>query len=127
MNINKRLSNKILKEGIKVNATITSCTTHDDPDDDEHTIYEIDFYYYIEGNKVEKNITFSINTAHIEYAFHGMMINTPKSKYSLKDFNNSLKKGSIIEIISLEKPPYHFICNFNETSREIMNSPDMWC
>jgi len=57
MSNNKRLHNKILKEGIKTNATITSCITHNNPNDDEHTIYELEFYYYIGTNKIEKSIT----------------------------------------------------------------------
>lgn len=124
--LNKRLENKILREGIKTNATITYSNQRNDPNDDEHTIYELEFSYYINNIKIEKKSIFSINTAHIEYGYHGMLINTPKFKYSIDDFNRSLKAGETIEVISLDKPPYHFINNFNEVSREIMGAPHVW-
>jgi hypothetical protein len=120
------LEKEILAEGKRVDAEITSCKCTDDPEDAEHTIFEIEFQYDINEMKVKKSITFSINTVHIAYAHGGGLIGVPKLKYSLDDFKKSLMPGEIIEIISLDKPPFHYINRFNKISRKVMSIPEVW-
>ena len=120
------LENKILTEGKKVEAQIISCKCSDDPEDYEHTIFEIDFEYFINDIKVNKSIMFSINTMHIDYAYEGGLLDVPKLKYSLDDFKKSLSTGKTLEIISLDTPPFDYINNFNEISREIMQYRQVW-
>ena len=124
--MNKRLEQKILNKGKKLLATITVCDILDNPHDREHKIYSIDFKYNINDTEVDNGLEFSINTHHIEYGYGGRLIGVRKFKYSLEDFNKSLAPGEKIEIISLEKPPYEFICEFNKVARYIMKYPEVW-
>jgi hypothetical protein len=123
---NESIENQILTEGKKVKAKILSCKCSDDPEDYEHTIFEIDFEYSINDINVKKSIRFSINTVHIAYAHGGALLGVPKLKYSLDDFKRSLSAGNTFEIISLDTPPYDYINNFNKASREVMQYPQVW-
>lgn len=120
------IKDKILSEGTKVKAEITSCKMTDNPNDDEHTVFQIGFQYKINGEAVKKSIIFSINTMHIEYAHIGQLFGVPKLKYSLNDFIKSLKPGEVLDVISLDKPPYHYLVDFNKISRKVMSIPQVW-
>jgi hypothetical protein len=120
------LEEKIMTMGKKIKAKIISCKCTDDPDDPEHEIFEIEFQYRINDNNIKKEIMFSINTAHIEYAYLGELIGVPKLKYSLNDFKKSLMPGEVMEIISLDKPPFQHINHFNKISRKVMSIPEVW-
>ncbi|MGO9309701.1 MAG: hypothetical protein ACLQDL_11845 [Spirochaetia bacterium] len=107
-------------------ATITSCVCTDDAMDDEHSIFEIEFEYSIRGRKIRKRTTFSINTAHIEYAHQGELFDVPVLAHSLVDFKKALEPGSRMDIITLERWPFPHVNRFNRICREVMRIPQVW-
>jgi hypothetical protein len=123
---NINLEKTIMAEGKKVKAIITSCKCCDDPEDREHTIYEIDFEYNITDIHISKNFSFSINTAHLEYANLGELLDVPKLNCSLNDFAKMLSPGEYLEIVSLEYPPYEYVLIFNYRLSEVMKYKQMW-
>jgi hypothetical protein len=124
--IDSGLDKILLKQGKKVEATITSCICTDDTTDDEHNIFTIEFEYFINNRKVKKRTNFSINTAHIEYAHLGELFDVPRLEYSLVDFKKSLEPGNKIDIITLGKWPFHYVNQFNPICREVMSIPQVW-
>jgi hypothetical protein len=123
---NDSLEKKILTEGKKVKAKIISCKRSDDPEDDEHTIYEIDFEYRIDGIKINKNFNFSINTTHIAYAHEGGLLGVPKLDISLDDFEKLLSPGEAFDVVSLATPPYEYVFYFSEKLDEVMKYKQVW-
>lgn len=123
---NDSLENKILTEGKKVKAEITSCKCSDDPEDNEHTIFEIAFVYFIKGKKVAQKLGFSINTVHMAYAHGGGLFGVPKLDISPDDFKKLLSPGETFNVISLETQPFEYIFYFNEKLSEVMQYRQMW-
>ncbi len=124
--IDSILEGMLLRHGKEVEATITSCTSAEDPADDEHTIFEIEFEYVMNRRKIKKGTSFSINTAHIEYAHLGQLFDVPELEYSLDDFKKSLEPGNKIDIVASGKWPFHYVNRFNAISREVMRIPQVW-
>jgi hypothetical protein len=117
---------KILKEGKEVDAIITSCICSDDPEDSEHSIFKIEFEYFINEIKVQKDFEFSINTMHITYAHEGLLLGVTKLEYSLDDFKKSLMPGEILRIISLDKPPFEYLNKLNKIALAVWKIPEVW-
>ena len=124
--IDSHLDKILLTQGKKVEATITSCICTADATDDEHNIFEIEFEYFINNRKIKKSMSFSINTAHIEYAHMGELFDVPRLEYSLVDFKRSLEPGNKIDIMTLGKWPFHYANQFNPICREVMSIPQVW-
>jgi len=120
------LKDEILEKGQKVKADIISCEIKKNPKDDEHEIFSIDYEYTINLNKIKKQFNFSINTAHIHYAFKGKLGKVPKTNCSLDEFKQLLSAGNKLEIISLPNPPYDYILYFDDRINEITKYDEIW-
>lgn len=120
------LKSEILENGQKIKADIISCEIKDNPNDDEHEIFTIDYEYTINNNQVKKQFIFSINTAHIHYAFKGELGKIPKTNCSLDEFKKLLSPGNKLEIISLPNPPYDYILYFEDKINEITKYDEIW-
>jgi len=116
----------VMKEGIEVDCVIKTIQEKPDPHDDEHRIFILEYEYAVESRLFRRKFEFSINTVHISYGFEGGLINTPKFKYSLNDFRNSMQPGQKLKIRSLRKPPYWFLIEVNEVMAEIMRHDAVW-
>ncbi|GEM_PF-4991760 len=123
---NAELENKILAEGQKVKATITFCQCSDDPKDGEHTIFNIDFEYTIDGKRITNSFDFSINTVHLAYAHGGGLLGVPKLDISPGDFKKLLSPGEVFDVISLPTPPHEYIFYFSEKLNEVMKYREVW-
>lgn len=120
------LKDEILEKGQKIKADIISCEIRDNPRDYEHEIFIIDYEYTINNNRVKNQINFSINTAHIEYAFRGELGKVPKTNCSLHEFKKLLSAGNQLEIISMPNPPYDYILYFEDRINEITKYDEIW-
>jgi len=118
--------NLVMKEGVEVIATITSCQFSPDPDDFEHEIVHFDFEYSIDSKVMKKSHSFSINTMHIIYAHDGQLLDIPRLKYSLEDFKAAIAPGKTIKVRSLPKEPYWIVIEYNEVLNVVMNIEAVW-
>jgi hypothetical protein len=115
-----------MKEGVEVEGVIKTFQERPDPHDDEHTVFLLEYEYEVESRLFRRKLEFSINTVHITYGFTGGLLNTPKFKYNLNDFKNSMQPGQKLKIRSLRKPPYWFLIEVNEVMAEIMRHDAVW-
>jgi hypothetical protein len=118
--------NEILNRGIEATAVITYCNEESDPRDDEHHIFHLGFDYVVGPRVFHNEVRFSINVAHIVYGFNGGLINTPKFKYSLDDFKNSMRPGKTLKVTVLEDQPEDYVLEVNEVMAEIMRHDAVW-
>ena len=96
----------VMKEGLEVCGVIITCHEKPDPHDDEHSIFILEYEYEVDSQLFKRELTFSINTVHIVYGYAGGLYHTPKFKYSLDDFKNSMQPGQKLKIRTLKMPPY---------------------
>jgi hypothetical protein len=118
--------NEILKSGINVLAEIITYNEEPDQQDDEHSIIKLGFSYEAGGRIIQQEIKFSINIVHISYGYSGGLYNTPKFKYSLDDFRNSMLPGQKLKVTVIEKNPDEFVMEVNEVMAEIMQYDAVW-
>lgn len=127
---NEKLLMRIKNKGKDIIGEITDFNHYDDQDDDEYTVIEFRIKLQIGSQTIYKESKFSMNTTHIDYAYHGLMINTPKTKYSVSDFYNAMKPGNKIRVRALLKPPYEYVIVgnelINEVIHEMLDSDTVW-
>jgi hypothetical protein len=116
----------VKKNGVEVWGVITNYQEKPDPRDDEHSIIHLDYEYEVDGQQFTKEIEFSINIVHIDYGYAGGLTHTPKFKYSLVDFRNSMKAGQKLKVMTLAKPPYSYFVEFNEIMSDVMGHEAVW-
>lgn len=116
----------VLKDGVEVYGVIKTYQEKPDPHDNEHSIIRLEYEYEVDAQLFKRELEFSINTVHIAYGFAGGLINTPKFKYSLDDFRNSMQAGQKLKIMTLPKSPYWFLVKFNEVMVEVMRHDAVW-
>jgi hypothetical protein len=116
----------VLKDGVEVYGVIKAYQEKPDLHDDEHSIIRLEYEYEVNAQLFKRELEFSINTVHIVYGFAGGLTNTPKFKYSLDDFRNSMQAGQKLKIRTLPKPPYSFLVEFNEVMVEVMKHRAVW-
>jgi hypothetical protein len=116
----------VMKEGVEVYGVIKTCQEKPDPHDDEHSIFILEYEYEVDSRLFKRELEFSINAVHIAYGHAGGLINTPKFKYSLDDFRNSMQPGQNLKIRTLKKPPYWFLVEANEVMAEVMRHDAVW-
>jgi hypothetical protein len=119
-------SQLVMREGVEVSGVIKACKETRDPHDDEHTIFTLEYEYDVDSRVFKKKLTFSINTVHIAYGYSGGLLHTPKFKYSLDDFRNSMQPGQTLKIRTLNTPPYSYIVEPNEVMAEVMRHEAVW-
>ena len=119
-------SQEVLKNGIVVVAFIKTCREEPNPSDTEHTVFSLEYEYKVAANVFKRELTFSINTMHINYGYKGGLFNTPKFKYSLDDFRNAMQPGQKLQIRTLTQPPYSFLVEVNEVMSDIMRHDAVW-
>ena len=119
-------SEVVLEEGVEVYGVIKTCQEKPDPHDDEHSIFILEYEYEVDSQLFKRELTFSINTMHIVYGYAGGLYNTPKFKYSLDDFRNSMQPGQKLKIRTLKRPPYWFWVEANEVMAEVMRHYAVW-
>ena len=117
---------KAEKDGVFVKGTITKSEFKPNPEDDEHTVIEIEFCFDINGERIEKKFIFSINTTHIDYAFAGELLNVPKIEMDSKLFLEHLAPGSVFDIQANPNPPYDCIFFFGENLSAVMDYDQMF-
>ena len=115
-----------MRDGIEVYGVIKTYQEKPDPHDNEHSIIRLEYEYEVDEQLFKRELEFSINTVHIVYGFAGGLTNTPKFKYSLDDFRNSIQAGQKLKIRTLPKPPYWFLVEFNEVMVEVMRHRAVW-
>jgi hypothetical protein len=120
-------SEVVLEEGVEVCGVIRTCREKPDPHDLEHDIFILEYEYEVDSQLFKRELTFSINTMHIAYGYAGGLANTPKFKYSLDDFRNSMKPGQKLKIRTLKRPPYWYLVEANEVMAEVMRHYAVWC
>ncbi len=120
------MKNRIIENGIEIKGIISDFGCFPDSRDSEHEIFQLDIDYEINGKKYNAGCYFSINTVHIEYAYLGQLLDTPKIEYNLENFKDSFKRGNIIELKVLENDPTKYIILYNEIAREIMKIQAVW-
>jgi len=123
---NSEASEVVMKEGVEVCGVIKSCQEDPDPHDDEHSIFTIEYEYEVDSQVFRKKLAFSINVDHIVYGYAGGLYNTPKFKYSLDDFRNSMQAGQTLKIWTLKRPPYWCVVEGNEVMAEVMRHYAVW-
>ncbi len=116
----------VMNEGVVVYGVIKTCQEKRDPQDDEHSIFILEYEYEVDSRLFKRDLKFSINAVHIVYGYAGGLINTPKFKYSLNDFRNSMQPGQKLKIRTLKKPPYWFLVEANEVMAEVMRHDAVW-
>ena len=119
-------SEAVRRDGVEVYGVIKTYQEKPDPYDDEHSIIRLEYEYEVDGRVFKRELEFSINIDHIVYGFAGGLISTPKFKYSLDDFRNSMQPGQELRIRTLPKPPYWFWVEFNEVMVEVMRHKAVW-
>ena len=116
----------VLKDGVEIYGVIKTYQEKPDPHDDEHSIIRIEYEYEVDAQQFKRELEFSINVVHIIYGYNGGLYDTPKFKYSLDDFKNSMQAGQKLKIRVLPKPPYWFLVEFNEVMVEVMRHDTVW-
>lgn len=116
----------VMEEGIEVYGVIKTYQEEPDPNDDEHSIFILEYEYEIDTQPFKRELKFSINTTHIIYGYAGGLYNTPKFKCSLEDFKNSMQPGQQLKIKTLKKPPYWFFVEAHNVMAEIMKHDAVW-
>jgi hypothetical protein len=116
----------VLKDGIEVHGVIKTYQEKPDPHDDEHSLIRLEYEYEVGIQLFKRELEFSINTVHIVYGYAGGLTNTPKFKYSLDDFRNSMQPGQKLKIKTLKKQPYWFLVESNEVMAEVMRHDAVW-
>jgi hypothetical protein len=119
-------ADEVVKNGVVVTGIIKDYQETPDPRDDEHQIIHIGYEYEVDGQTFSRELKFSINFVHISYGYEGGLINTPKFKYSLSDFRNSMQAGQTMNIRVLPKSPFWYLVEFNEVMQEIMQYAAVW-
>jgi hypothetical protein len=117
---------EVLKDGEEVYGVIKTYQETPDPHDDEHSIIRLQYEYVVEPKQFKRELEFSINIVHITYGYAGGLINTPKFKYSLDDFRNSMQPGQKLKIKTLKEEPYWFFVEANEVMAEVMRHDAVW-
>jgi hypothetical protein len=119
-------ADQVVKDGIDVIGRISKVDETPDPQDDEHHIFRIEYEFIVNQTPIVKDLEFSINIMHIAYGFEGGLINTPRFKFGLADFRNSVQPGNPIHIKVITQPPYWFLVEFNEVMSEVMQYEAVW-
>ncbi len=123
---NRSTYERIMEDGIEIEGMITDCSEKWDPRDDEHTIFSIDFEYEIKGQTFQGRTTFSINTAHIEYAARGELYGADKLKYTMQEFKDAMKRGNKMRIKVLQEHPSEYLLGYNDIMNDVMNTQGVW-
>lgn len=116
----------VRRAGVEVYGVIKTYQEKPDPHDDEHRVICLEYEYEVDGQVFKRELEFSINVDHIVYGFAGGLTNTPKFKYSLDDFRNSMQPGQKLRIRTLPKPPYWFWVELHEVMVEVMRHKAVW-
>lgn len=122
----KNTVDAVMKEGVEVYGVIKTCQEKQNPNDSEHSIFTLKYEYEADSRLFKRDLKLSINIDHVEYGYAGGLYNTPKFKYSLDEFRNSMRPGQKLKIRTLNKPPYWFLVEANEVMAEIMQHEAVW-
>lgn len=96
----------IENEGKDYEGVVTKYSKRCDPSDSEYDEYRITYEYNIGNKKYTNKDKFSICTAHLEWANHGGLIDTPKLMTTPSDLESKMQVGSKVLIKSARNNRY---------------------